>query len=235
LLIVVKKRMLLAPGALFLSVIAALMLLLPKEDVQAFAPQGSGEVLIWDAGHGGADGGAVSPNGVSENLINLAIAQRGDALCQFFGVRSCLTREDENSLAENFSATLRQQKVSDTKNRVALVNAIPGGILISIHQNSLPSSPKTRGAIAFYNEAEPAAELAQVIQVALNGALNSENEKTPRAISREIYLTAHVNCPAVLVECGFLSNPEEEALLRESNYQTKAATAILCGYLEYRG
>ena len=122
----------------------------------AFAPgeEGASPVVVVDAGHGGEDGGAVAADGTVESGLNLAIARRVRDLLTFAGVPTTVTREGDAAIYDPGSATLREKKVSDLHNRVALVNELPGAVLLSIHQNSLPSSPSTRGAQVFWNRQE---------------------------------------------------------------------------------
>ena len=124
----------------------------------AFAPgeEGASPVVVVDAGHGGEDGGAVAADGTVESGLNLAIARRVRDLLTFAGVPTTVTREGDAAIYDPGSATLREKKVSDLHNRVALVNELPGAVLLSIHQNSLPSSPSTRGAQVFWNRQEGA-------------------------------------------------------------------------------
>ena len=129
------------------------------------------------------------------------------------------------------SATLREKKVSDLHNRVALVNELPGAVLLSIHQNSLPSSPSTRGAQVFWNRQEGAEELASSIQESLNGAVNAGHEKKAAQVPSSVYLMKEITAPGVLVECGFLSNAAETEQLKDPAYQTKLAAAIAAGVL----
>ena len=104
-------------------------------------------------------------------------------------------------------------------------------MLLSIHQNSLPTSPVTHGAQVFWNQQEGGEELARVVQDSLNIAINPGNEKHPKQIPGTIYLMKHVTAPAILVECGFLSNTEETSMLQNASYQMKLAAAITTGYL----
>ena len=126
---------------------------------------------------------------------------------------------------------MKARKASDIQNRVALVNSAKSAVLLSIHQNSLPSSPITHGAQAFWNRENGAEALARRIQDSLNTVINPDRPKNPRLIPESIYLMNHVQAPAVLIECGFLSNREETLQLQESSYQTKLAAAITSGYL----
>lgn len=188
-------------------------------------------VIVIDAGHGGEDGGAVSPEGISESDINLDVSKRLQALFSFLGYPAAMTRTDDVSLSDDGLSTVRERKSSDLKNRVAFVNQQSSAVLISVHQNSLPSSPVTHGAQVFWNQHDSSADLANFVQDSLNICINIENAKKSRSIPASIYLMKHIAAPAILVECGFLSNAEEAALLQKPNYQTKLAAAISAGYL----
>ncbi len=187
--------------------------------------------VIIDPGHGGEDGGAVSSDGtVCESNLNLSVAQRVNDLLRFFGQPTLMTRTEDISIHTEGN-TIKARKASDIQNRTALVNRTEAAVLLSIHQNSLPSSPITHGAQAFWNRENGAENLALQIQNSLNTAINSDRPKQPRLIPESIYLMNHVQAPAVLVECGFLSNREDTLQLQESSYQTKLAAAITSGYL----
>lgn len=192
-----------------------------------------GTVIVLDAGHGGEDGGAVSPDGVPESGINLQIVRKAEGLLVFLGRSVRLTRTGEEAIYSPEAQTLREKKVSDLKNRVALINQQSGAVLISIHQNSMPDHPSVHGAQVFYNAVSPGGELGMTVQGALNGAVNAGNEKNARAIDSTIYLMKNVRCPAILIECGFLSNPAETRLLLTDEYQVKLAACIAAGLLQY--
>lgn len=221
--------------ALCLLLGAAAFWYLPHHAVRSAFAGGTDaqRVLILDAGHGGEDGGAVSADGVAESRINLEIVRRLDGLFAFLGQRTLLTREGEGAIYSPDAQTLREKKVSDLQNRVKLVNGITGGILLSVHQNSLPANPTVHGAQAFFNKVSPADQIAAAIQSALNGTANDGGAKSAKQMERSIYLLEKVNCPGVLVECGFLSNSEETRQLQTASYQVKLAQAIACGYLQY--
>ena len=224
-----KRRALFFILALLLSLAALLPARRPL--LPAFAPSEQGSVVyVLDAGHGGEDGGAVSHSGVRESDVNLAIAKRLDALLRFLGRDTVLTRTEDVSVYTEGAETLRQKKASDLKNRVALVNAIPNAVLVSIHQNSLPSVPSVWGAQVFYGAAEPGAALANSVQAALNECVN-DREKHEKRIDPSIYLMKKVTCPAILVECGFLSNEGEAAKLETPEYQKRLAAVIAAGLL----
>lgn len=204
---------------------------LSAASVSVFAPAEKGAITwVVDAGHGGEDGGAVSETGVTESRLNLEIALRVNDFLRFTGQRTVLTRSGEDALHTE-GETIRARKGSDIRNRVARVNETENAVLVSVHQNSLPSSPVTHGAQVFWNRQEGGEILARLVQDALNGAVNTDNEKQPRKIADTIYLMKNVTAPAVLVECGFLSNAAETALLQEPSHQTILAAAITAGCL----
>lgn len=234
-LLLYRKHVLCAAMLLLLS-ITVLSLSLRRTAVPAFSytEVTTDEIIVLDAGHGGSDGGAVSADGTPEDDINLAIVLRLRDLFALMGRQTVLTRTGENSLADPDSATLRQEKVSDTKNRVALINSVSNGHLISIHQNTLPGHPSVHGAQVFYGKVADSDARAAAVQQALNSVVNVGNEKTAKPIGSDIYIMAHADCPAILVECGFLSNSAETRLLLSPEYQTKLAAAICCGYLQYQ-
>lgn len=235
-IIFIRKRFVLPCIVLLLTTLTLLSMLQAGESKAVSAQNllnlSSTPVFVLDAGHGGADGGTSSASGVLESDINLAITLRMRDLFTLLGQPTVLTRRDENSLADDPSATIRQQKVSDTKNRVALVNSIENARLISIHQNALAGHPSVHGAQVFYNAVGDSSTLAETMQQDLNQTVNVGNEKGKKPISKDIYLMSHVTCPAVLVECGFLSNTAESEILQTPSYQTLLAMTICCAALK---
>ena len=230
----VVKRHTLLLFACAAVVLTAALSLFTGPALPALAPmQQEPTVYVLDAGHGGEDGGALSAAGDKESDVNLAITLRLDALLRLLGKKTVLTRDADVSIYTDGADTLRQKKVSDLRNRVALVNAIPNAVLISVHQNSLPGVPSVHGAQAFYNTVEPSGQLAQSVQAALNQSINT-GEKSEKQIDKTIYLMKNVTCPAVLIECGFLSNADEAARLQTTEHQKKLAAAIAAGVLNER-
>lgn len=197
----------------------------------AFAPvRLSEKQLILDAGHGGEDGGAVSLTGVPESGVNLSITLKLDQLLGFYGVSPILLRETDVSLHDPEADTLRKKKVSDLRNRVAAIEDVKNAVLLSIHQNTF-SNAAYHGAQTFYRAGEESKALAQLMQDTLREGADPENRRTPTKIPDSIYLMKHITCPAVLVECGFLSNPTEEAKLRDDGYQTRLAACMASAWL----
>jgi len=191
----------------------------------------TGTVYVVDPGHGGEDGGAVGSDGTVESGVNLGIALRLNDLLRFCGQTTRMTRREDVSIYSDGAVTLREKKVSDLKNRVALVNSTPGAVLVSIHQNKLPEAPRVHGAQVFYNAVEGAQDAAERIQSSLNGIVNKEKGKEPKQITNTIYLMKNITAQGILIECGFLSNPEETASLLRPEYQMKLAAAIVSGLI----
>ena len=206
----------------------------PGAAVETMAPgDGAARVVVIDAGHGGADGGAVAGDGTTEASVNLAVAQRLEAVFALLGQETVMVRREDVSIHSDGVEGLRAQKVSDIHNRVDLVNGTEGALLISIHQNSLPQVPSVHGAQVFHNGREGADGLAASVQTALNQSVNPDNAKQEKAIGSSVYLLSHIDAPGILVECGFLSNAQETELLKSGPYQTKLALTIAAGCLQY--
>ena len=191
-----------------------------------------GPTVVIDPGHGGEDGGAVAPDGTEESTINLAIAQRLDAVLSFWGCRTQLLRNGDVSLHDAGCETIRQKKVSDIHNRVSAVNAAPDPRLISTHQNSFPQS-QYHGSQVFYANGPLGQPWAKLTQDNLRSCLDPANSRQEKPISHDVYLMNHIACPAILVECGFLSNAEECARLQDPRYQTALAAVVAASYLQY--
>lgn len=179
--------------------------------------------VVIDAGHGGIDGGATSCTGILESAVNLEIALRLNDLLHLLGYDTVMIRTTDTSIYTEGS-TIAAQKVSDLKERVRIVNSTENAILISIHQNAFSDS-RYGGAQVFYAATQGSQELAGILQEGLVSAVNPGSvRKSKKADS--VYLMQNIDCTGVLVECGFLSNPEEEAKLRSAEYQQKLCCVI---------
>lgn len=185
--------------------------------------------LILDAGHGGEDGGASTASGVKESDINLAIVLKTRALMAFLGVEPQLTRDRDLSLHSDGAETIRQKKVSDLKNRVAMVENTPNALLLSVHQNHF-TDPRYSGTQVFFNRGDDNRQWGESAQEIFRQVLAPDNDRKAKPMPDGIYLFDHVSCPAILVECGFLSNGEEAALLCTDAYQRKVALALTGAY-----
>ena len=186
--------------------------------------------VILDAGHGGMDGGAVSTDGVCEAPITLAIAQKCQTLFAFCGKSALMTRTDQGSLDYREDASARQNKNADLHARLEIARQYPDCPFLSIHLNQFSQS-KYAGAQAFYGTAGES--LAQAMQEALRAVADPKNERVCKPAPDGVFLMKNIQSPAVTIECGFLSNPEECAKLQQDDYQTKLALAIVSGYERY--
>lgn len=233
-IIVISKRwLLLAAAACCIAFLGSTAFLESQIAKPVFsASEAAALTVVLDPGHGGEDGGAVSPDGVEESGLNLEIALRLQELLCFSGVKTQMTRIADVSIHQEEARTIQEKKASDLRQRVEIVNGIPGAMLLSIHQNSLPSSVVTYGAQAFWNQQAGAERLAVSIQDALNQAINTHRAKEARPIASTIYLMRQITAPGVLVECGFLSNPEETLRLQQAGHQCRLAVAITAGFFK---
>ncbi len=195
------------------------------------SPCGKPSIVI-DPGHGGEDGGAVGPDGILESRINLAVSLRMDSLLGLFGWPCVLTRMEENIEYPPDAVTVKKRKQADLERRVQLVNDVHDPVLISIHQNKYPDEGPRGAQILFRDDAE-SIFFAGFVQERLKEALGRDNVRVSAPISDSIYMMRKVHCPAILVECGFLSNPEESDLLRSEAYQTRLALCMACACTEY--
>ncbi len=190
-------------------------------------------VLVIDAGHGGADGGAVAADGTEEAALNLAVALRLEALCALLGVETAMTRRTAALDYPAGAASIREKKVADQKARVELVNALPGAVLLSIHQNFYPG-PRPAGAQVLSGAGEGSEAMAAAVETALS-ALPEAGLRASAPVPEDVYLFKNVRCPAVLAECGFLSNPEDLARLKDAGYQKQLALCFAAAYVGYVG
>ncbi len=184
--------------------------------------------IVIDAGHGGVDGGATSCSGRLESAYNLDISLRLRDLLHFLGYNTVMIRTTDISVYTK-GETIAQKKASDLKERVRITEETPNALLISIHQNIFPDSSCT-GTQVFYGKTSGSMELAQVMQSAFQLSLGS-NRKCKK--SSGIYLMDHIHCTGILIECGFLSNPAEDALLNSADYQQKLCCVVASAVSQY--
>lgn len=197
--------------------------------------QKQAHVLVLDAGHGGIDGGAVAEDGTVEQDINLSIVTTSRDLAGFLGIPVVLTRSDQQSLDYNPDQTIRQNKVADIHAREQLVKQQSNPVFVSVHLNKF-SDASYSGAQTFWSKNNTEGQqLAESIQQTLTDGLHPERVRKAKAAENSIYLMKQLTCPAVIVECGFLSNAEDVAKLKESAYHTKLAVCIIGGYQNQYG
>lgn len=188
--------------------------------------------VIIDAGHGLPDGGAIGIRGTIESNINLSICLKLQNLLEASNCSVILTRSDENGIYDISSKTIKDKKISDMRNRVKISEDVQSDAFISIHMNKIDIS-KYSGWQTFYKASSESSQiLASNIQNNLNQYIDKENNRKIKPIS-DIYLSKHIKIPFVLIECGFLSNPEENNLLQTNKYQDTLAWCIYTGIMDY--
>ena len=227
-----KKRIIKWWMPLAAAVLLAVLALARQSASMAAGAEAVPPVLVIDAGHGGADGGAVAADGTLESDINLDIALRMEALACFCGVPSVMTRRSGDIDYPADAKSIAEKKVADQHARAALVNATPGAVLLSIHQNKYPAAAP-HGIQVFYGPVAGSDALAALTQENLTARLCPDNRRVASPADRGIYLIKSVDCPAVLVECGFLSNQDDLDDLQNSTYRMKLALVMLASYLQY--
>lgn len=200
--------------------------------IQTTATPVSGKTVVLDAGHGVPDEGAQSSNGTTEAETNLKITLKVQNLLEQSGCNVILTRSDENAIYDLDAQTLKQKKISDIHNRVKIGNESSADIFVSIHLNKIPQQ-QYYGWQCFYKpNDENSIKLAKLLQENLNKSIQKENKRVAMKLDT-VYIMKHVEIPISIVECGFLSNPEEEKQLLENTYQDKLAWGIYNGIIEY--
>ena len=192
----------------------------------------SGKVIVIDAGHGSPDGGATGYSGASEKDINLIIAKKTGDFLNKCGAQVIYTRESDNAISDNLNDTVAKIKSSDMKKRVYIRDSSNADIFISIHMNIF-SDKRYKGAQVFYTASSENKELAESIQYSLRNILDKTNKREVIDAGRSIFVLNDSIIPSALIECGFISNPEEEKKLLSDSYQNKIAYAIGSGIIKY--
>ena len=179
-----------------------------------------------DVGHGGFDPGKVGTTGTLEKDINLAIAKKLRLELEKQGVNVLLTRDSDMDLCQEGQG----KKNSDLQKRVELINQSGVDLAVSIHQNSFTDASVQGCQVFYYEGSEQGKQLAKFIQDSVKSVIDRENHRVEKA-NTSYYILKNSSCPIVIIECGFLSNPEEEALLQEEDYQQLLAKGICKGIL----
>lgn len=184
----------------------------------------NGEVIIIDAGHGGADSGAVGKNGSLEKDINLKLSLKLKTALENTGYKIILTRDGDTLCSED--KNIKNKKRADTKHRLKISEDNPGALFLSIHMNHF-TDPSVKGAQVFYSPKNKDSKvLAEIIQQEIKNKVDNNNTRLTKEAYSSIYIMKHISNPAVLIECGFISNGEEEMLLNKDEYQNKLVKAI---------
>lgn len=191
------------------------------------------QCIIIDAGHGGFDGGAVASDGTVEKDINLSISLKLYEMLKLFGYDVIMTRTTDDATDNTESNIISERKKSDLKERLKIINNTKDGVFVSVHLNKFTTSTAI-GAQVFYSPNNPkSVNLGQKIQTSVVSLIQKDNARTVKKGNKNTYLLYNAQIPAVIVECGFLSNSNELLLLKDIDYQSKMAFAIFCGIQEY--
>lgn len=189
----------------------------------------SDKTVAIDSGHGGIDPGKIGVGGIYEKNVNLAIAKKLKILLEQSGITVIMTRSDDNGLYDESDTN---KKAVDMKKRVSIINECNVNAAVSIHQNSYVSAESKGAQVFYYKASDEGKKLAAAIQKNMLKEVDSTNKRVEKADST-YYMLLHTNVPTVIVECGFLSNPDEAGRLNSEAYQQKVAYGIYCGIMEY--
>ncbi len=230
---VVRLRTVLLAGALLFLVL--LLLLFGDRLAQTASATLTQQLplIILDAGHGGEDGGAVAADGTKEKDLNLALTLKLRDLLETLGLRTVLSRTEDRLHYPADASSMRSKKAADLRYRLELTQKNPDSVLLSVHMNQFSVS-RYDGAQVFYSGNHPySALLAQDIQDAIVRQTQPDNTRQIKQSGKEIFLLNQTQVPAVMVECGFLSNPQELEKLKNDSYQQQLASAIAEGLLNF--
>lgn len=209
------------------------LLVIKDNAVDASANKYLDYTVVIDAGHGGIDGGTQAKDGTLEKDINLNIALKLKDILESFGVKTVMTRETDISIHNSGVTGIRNQKISDINNRLNIIETTENALFVSIHQNYFSQS-KYSGAQVFYSKNNPESQsLALSIRNSLIENLQKDNTREIKQSGKEIYLLNNTTVPAVMVECGFLSNEAEADLLKTEEYQNQVAFFTAYGILNH--
>lgn len=229
-----KRKQLLSAAIILLCLSVFLFLMLRSTrriTLETAAPVRTLPPVLIDPGHGGEDGGAVSGD-VLEKHINLAVSHDVADLLRLCGYTVSMTRDTDDALT-NEGEDVRKRKYNDMKMRLDLYNATPDNVVVSIHQNKFDAAA-SHGAQVFYSPNHPnSAVLAEALRKSVTGMLQPDNTRTCKTAGKEIFLLKNAWVPAVIVECGFISNRQERELLVTDDYQKQLALAIAAGLMNY--
>lgn len=192
------------------------------------------KAIIIDAGHGDPDGGALGADGTKEAELNLAVARRLAQLFTASDTKVIMTRTTSEGIHDKELVGISAQKKSDMRRRREIRQSMGGELFISIHMNYFSDSKYYGAQVVCDNQSETSQQLAEYIQAALKEHVDPENNRAVLKSNGKLFLLKNASVPSVIVECGFMSNPSELALLKSEEYQDKLAQAIYIGVQNYR-
>ena len=222
-----SRRLIILLGLIFAAAFILLLVFHGKKE-DAFSQGENITTLVIDPGHGGIDSGAVGADGTRESDLNLAIALRTRALAELYGLENVLIRQDDTTKCDTDSYSEHR----DLECRTAMVNDAKNPIYISIHQNNYPTGQPS-GAQVIYSTGQGSRELGQITHQNLMEALYPDSRRLAEPSTKKLYILSHVDCPAILVECGFMSNTIDLENLKRAGFQTSIAAILVGSYLQY--
>lgn len=232
----IEKKSIIAIITAFLIILSAMLYLTFMANFSAAEASSmpiTQKTVIVDAGHGGDDGGAIGIDGTVEKDINLDIALKLEKILKFYGFNVIMTRTQDVMTCDDGLDSLRKRKISDIHNRFELMRKNPDAIFISVHQNKFEDSSQHGTQVFYSGNDERSKELAEAIQTSITLTLQRKNDRVVKKSGSGIYLLYHAKIPAVLVECGFISNSDEVKKLKDESYRMKLAILIADGLLKY--
>lgn len=189
--------------------------------------------MLIDSPHGGFDGGAVANDGTMEKNLNLEISNKAFEILKSLGYNVIMIRETDTAVDTNNDKTIKSHKASDLKNRLGYMKKYDDAIYVSIHMNKFPQS-YVHGAQVFYSaKIDDSKMLADEIQNSISVNLQKDNKRAIKPSTNNIYILHNATIPAVIVECGFLSNQDDLTNLKSDEYQNKMAFSIIVGIMNY--
>lgn len=200
-----------------------------KESVAVMNDKNQTKTVVIDPGHGGNDPGGIGVSGVLEKDVNLSVALYLKDYLEHQGIRVVMTRETDQGL---YSETAQNKKKEDLAKRISIIEETQPDFVLCIHQNIFTDSKYSGAQVFYYKESEEGARLAGLIQNQLIQGVDPDNTRVPKS-NMNYYMLKQSPVPIVIVECGFLSNVDEEAKLGTQAYQRDLAWNIYLGTMQY--
>lgn len=216
-------------SAVFLAMPVIVYIIASDNVIGAAKLQMQTPILVIDAGHGGIDSGALAADGTKESDINLAIALKLRALAELYGLENLMVRQDDRTMSDS----LDYSEHRDLVRRTEIINSDPNNVCVSIHQNCYPTG-QPHGTLVIYSCEHESEELGKITHENLILQLNPDNRRIAEPAGDKYYLLSNATCPAILIECGFMSNFSEIEKLKTSTYQTSIATVVVASFLQYK-
>lgn len=213
---------------LVLLVLALLLTLAVEKKQETAAGAKTGMTLVIDPGHGGIDSGAVGIDGTRESDLNLAIAMKLRAMAELYGQNNALIRQSDTTLCDSDEYSEHR----DLECRTELTCAAMNPVYVSIHQNDFPTGQPS-GAQVIYADGEESKSLGTITHTNLLNNLFPQSRRVAQPATKKLYILSHLSCPAILVECGFVSNAIDLENLKKPGYQTSLAVIMMGSYLQY--